>query len=58
MSRAISTKIQKSSHAMRNALGVMRLRRLDDHCDGKPIKEILAMIASYQKIVLAGCKGV
>ena len=25
--------------------------------DGKPIQEILAMIASYQKIVLAGCKG-
>ncbi len=25
--------------------------------DGKPVKEILAMIAPYQKIVLAGCKG-
>ena len=25
--------------------------------DGKPIQEILAMIAPYEKIVLAGCKG-
>ena len=25
--------------------------------DGKPVKEIMAMIVPYQKIVLAGCKG-
>ena len=48
----------ESSYAMRYALCAMRSRRLEMIiADGKPIQEILAMIASYQKIVLAGCKG-
>ena len=25
--------------------------------EGKPIKEILAMIAGYEKVIVAGCKG-